>query len=271
MPRQLDSIQPAAATVAADAEPLPDQQQIVEWLARLGLLNGVPFNYLVPDESMLPTESIRFFQVDAAWLVALLDGAFSLGFAGVTEATAEAARPGLMDAARTRSRELRAGIVGAEAPGDGEPQPMSGFLLRSFVVAGWPGLEVGGFSDAAGQHALTLLRMERLGTSVLLCLFAGVLARADLTEPAEGLRSGVDGTANWTKGLRYATATGGHAIGDPVGGTPVAVPVRSGRVLDMAGLARTMAQTITPFTPAQFAVELCQGAATVSFVAGATG
>jgi hypothetical protein len=31
------------------------------WLARLKLLYGVPFNYLVPDEGMLPPESIRFF------------------------------------------------------------------------------------------------------------------------------------------------------------------------------------------------------------------
>jgi len=48
------------------------------WFARMGLLQGVPFNYLVPDEQMLPKESIRFFWVDSVWVDCLLDGALAL-------------------------------------------------------------------------------------------------------------------------------------------------------------------------------------------------
>ncbi len=44
---------------------------VVRFLARLRLLEGVPFNYLVPDATMLPLESIRFFYVDRNWLDAL--------------------------------------------------------------------------------------------------------------------------------------------------------------------------------------------------------
>lgn len=34
------------------------------WLARLRLLQGVPFSYLVADAQLLPRESIRFFYLD---------------------------------------------------------------------------------------------------------------------------------------------------------------------------------------------------------------
>ena len=54
-------------------------QTLVDWLTRLGLLEGVPFNYLVPDEAMLPPESLRFFYLDPNWTSALLDGAMSIG------------------------------------------------------------------------------------------------------------------------------------------------------------------------------------------------
>jgi hypothetical protein len=52
---------------------------VAAWFDSLRLLQGVPFNYLVPDERMLPKESIRFFWVDHLWLDCLLDGAFSIG------------------------------------------------------------------------------------------------------------------------------------------------------------------------------------------------
>ncbi len=39
-----------------------DAAIVEQWFAELSILKGVPFNYLVPDESMLPIESIRFFQ-----------------------------------------------------------------------------------------------------------------------------------------------------------------------------------------------------------------
>ena len=43
------------------------------------MLEGIPFHYLVPDERLLPPESLKFFVVDPAWLAALRDGAFSIG------------------------------------------------------------------------------------------------------------------------------------------------------------------------------------------------
>ena len=53
--------------------------ELRRFLARLRLLNGVPFSYLVPDADLLPIESIRFFYVDRAWTDALVQGALSVG------------------------------------------------------------------------------------------------------------------------------------------------------------------------------------------------
>jgi hypothetical protein len=56
---------------------LPDD--LATTLAELRLLCGIPYNYLVPDERMLPPESIRFFHLDMDWVNALIDGAYSIG------------------------------------------------------------------------------------------------------------------------------------------------------------------------------------------------
>ena len=46
--------------------------ELRKFLARLRLLHGVPFSYLVPDANLLPPESIRFFYIDRAWTDALV-------------------------------------------------------------------------------------------------------------------------------------------------------------------------------------------------------
>jgi hypothetical protein len=70
------------ATIGGDA-PDPGPRSVPRdlrlWLARLRLLEGVPFGYLVADASLLPPESIRFFHVDRGWTDALVEGALSVG------------------------------------------------------------------------------------------------------------------------------------------------------------------------------------------------
>src|SRR5512147_27981 len=53
--------------------------ELRRFLARLRLLHGVPFSYLVPDADLLPIESIRFFYVDRAWTDAMVQGVLSVG------------------------------------------------------------------------------------------------------------------------------------------------------------------------------------------------
>lgn len=156
---------------------LPEVVQL--WFVDLALLRGAPFDYLVPDTRMLPVESIRFFRVDPYWVECLLDGAFSIG--RVSEA----------DRQRDHAADTQ-----ANAEADNQ---LSGFLLRSAVVSGWPDLQVDGYSadindlDAVQSPdlQLPLVRMERLSPNVLLCLFAGEVKTVDIHLKPETLHFGV--------------------------------------------------------------------------------
>ena len=110
---------------SADLE-LPEA--VSSWFENLTLLEGVPFHYLVPDERMLPVESIRFFQLDPIWVECLVDGAFSIG--RVLQYDHE------QDQSQKESHISKL-----------LPKQVSGFLIRSDVVAGWPGLQVDGYDE----------------------------------------------------------------------------------------------------------------------------
>ena len=71
-PIQLDTTEPESE--------MPPYMEL--FLSHLRLLVGVPFDYLVPDERLLPDESIRFFYIDRSWTDRLLDGAIAVGKIG---------------------------------------------------------------------------------------------------------------------------------------------------------------------------------------------
>ncbi len=70
---------------------------LTDWFANLASLSPVPFNYLVPDESMLPTESLRFFSIDRLWIDSLLAGAFSVGGNLRDDVLRAELEPGMLD------------------------------------------------------------------------------------------------------------------------------------------------------------------------------
>lgn len=76
----------------------------------------------------------------------------------------------------------------------GNAADMTGFLFRSQAVSGWTGLEVKAYrgGKATPNNALRLLRMDRLGPDILLCLFDGIPDIVDIEEPREGIQFGVD-------------------------------------------------------------------------------
>jgi hypothetical protein len=160
---------------------------ILTWLEQLRLLKNVPFNYLVPDEQMIPLliddnqkilrGAIRFFWLDWFWIESLLDGAFSIGRVQESDATWDNDNNPLKD----------------------KDKVITGFLLRSEVVAGWPDLQIEGFTNVNDQHndtdklkLLKLLRGDRLSTDVMICLFDGVINQVDISLKPEGLHFGFD-------------------------------------------------------------------------------
>lgn len=171
------------------------------WLARLRLLQGVPFSYLVADAQLLPRESIRFFYLDRAWTDAAVQGALSVGTVNSSDRAELAALYGVVrDELDQEERRVR--LPGGETVQQGPAGPVTGFVLRSRAVSGWPGLhvraydrELGVADDAAipesDPRRLKLLRMERLAPAVLLVLFDGIPAVVHIEEPRQGIQFGV--------------------------------------------------------------------------------
>lgn len=182
---------------------------IASWLGRLLTLTGVPFSYLVPDERMLPPESIRFFRLNDNWVGALLDGAFSLGrnltakaggaSANLDQVLIAPVAAQARAAAPVRPRAGAAAPAPVAAQGDPAPVAWTGFLLRSLVVADYPGLGVnvypeGGTPDDPNPVLLPVRRLDRLGAGgdTLLCLVEGDAYRVDVHEAPELLHYGID-------------------------------------------------------------------------------
>ena len=168
---------PSGPDSSRDSVGIDLPQVVREWFASLKKLEPLPFRYLVPDERMLPVESIRFFEIDPSWINCLLDGAFSIG--RILEGDHEHDKTLHLE----QADELRHPI---------EPEKRySGLLLRSAAVSGWPLMTVEAKNPSAGiRHER--VRFDRLAPDILLCLFQGAPTRYEIHLPMETVHFGVD-------------------------------------------------------------------------------
>jgi hypothetical protein len=174
--------------------------ELRQWLARLRLLEGVPFAYLVADSALLPLESIRFFYIDRRWTDALIQGALSVGAANSDDRSQlEKLHQVIRDEVDEAEAKVRP--VGGEGAKSASGT-ITGFVMRSRAVSGWPGMHVRAYDRelAEGDNAivpdsdarrLRLLRLERLAPAVLLALFDGVPAIVHIEEPRRGIQFGI--------------------------------------------------------------------------------
>ncbi len=264
-------ILPRLSDLTVDEPTMPPE--VENWLSRAALLHGVPFNHLVPDPRMLPAESIRFFWLDPDWTGALLDGALSIG------------RVTSKDQAHDRSlaellRNLASSHDFSAGPLPGVETAVTGFLLRSALVSGWPRLEVAAFADAAGQTALKPLRLEHLSDQVMIGLFDGLFERLDLREPGEGIHFGADYddaedtyTKSMVRGLGY---DGQDNAGQEFRTDAFPIKMRSGssRVVNFQATAGQLASELEgqslwnddPLDSAQIAVQMVESPAQQKFI-----
>jgi hypothetical protein len=186
-----------ANPVSGDEQPeqIKIADELVAWIARLVLLYPVPFHYLVPHQSLLPSESLRFFHLDDNWVDALVDGAFSIAVRTVDEKRKKY-RTELQATLSRIVYQHRLRLQGKNP--EWEPSetfmgiPKSGFLLRSRVVTGWPGVEVTAKTSAQADPNLPLiLRFDQVADGVLFCLARGFIEEVTFREPREGLTFGV--------------------------------------------------------------------------------
>jgi hypothetical protein len=178
---------------------------------------------------------------------------------------------------------------------------MTGLLLRSAMVSGWPGLEVKAF-EADCVTKLNALRIERLAPDVLLCIFNGSAGCIHISEPAETLHFGLleleqDGntpTPAWQVTLRYLESSDNHRIGEQIkddkGHDDLKVKAamrkdaqgQATRVLDIMGTAGTLSLLETKLrdtgtlaqgaklSPAGFAIQMVEAAIQQEFKKAAT-
>ncbi len=231
--------------------------ELRRFLADLRLLKGVPFSYLVPDADLLPPESIRFFYIDRSWTDAIVQGVLSVGTITTTDrAQLETVYPQLRDEVDETERTIRTPT--GEERLEGAGGTITGFLMRSRVVSGWPALHVRAYRrDVIADDALTteaeshpdrmkLLRMERLAPAVLLVLFDGVPEVVHIEEPRQGIQFGARMDTDAPPTARRAEvhlrdATTGDVL-EPE--TSIPVPFRAGApgVIDMRWLRDRMAE-----------------------------
>lgn len=214
-----------------------DLDPVAQWLARLLLLETVPFEHLVADPAMLPLGSVRFFYVDPNWTSALLDGATSIGLESSLQTLFHRLTAGIVAAAAAEAAAARRSTLLGTDAAPGSAGVVAGMLLRSPLVTGWPNLAVRPF--AADGSTLAILRMERLGSGVLLCLFDGVPARVVISEPQEGVRFGTSDRGQIE--LRNLSVPG-KPVGEGLGLLPIREPATTflradGRVLNLAPAA----------------------------------
>lgn len=137
-----------------------------DWLSALLRLEYTPYTSLVPAESLLPPEQLRFFLVDPHWLKCFLAGTVSLG------------RPYASGDCEYMEHHLAAMLDLLEG------RPVSGFVLRSRLVAAWPKLEVLG-QTIRGE--VKPVRVSRPASNILLVLFAEEICGVTVAPPAHHL------------------------------------------------------------------------------------
>ncbi len=262
----MDVLDSASDVLQRACPPVPPP--VEDWLGQTALLNGVPFENLVPDVRMLPPESIRFFYIDANWLGSLADGAFSIG----VHSNRDIRFDRVMQHRVREATDIAAGKLRAEQRGEVPPvldaRIRAGFLLRSAIVSGWPGLEIEAFDGLeATSQKLPPLRIERLSPDVLIAILPSIPGRIHLNEPAEGFHFATSGGT--LDGVRDpAQLTGNDPV--PRSGDPVAVPLRNSTandgVLDIAKLGNSLASGLAnllspppvppPLEAAEFALQM---------------
>lgn len=111
-----------------------DWEVIHNWISDKLFLGGIPAQYLFPDPSVLPSEALRFFYIDDAWIDCLIDGALSV---------ANHLEP-VDDKVRRRIKDVyNVHLINKIDPAPIKPPvPRYGFVIRSQLIKVMPDLKV---------------------------------------------------------------------------------------------------------------------------------
>ncbi|WP_018504466.1 hypothetical protein [Parafrankia discariae] len=225
---------PLAVTAVDDALPAG----VLAWLRDLSRLRGVPFSHLIPDDRVLPAETVRFVGVDQTWVRYLLDGACGIGRLSSADADLDAADPVLPDL-----------------------PTLTGALIRSDLISGYPGLIVEAYG--ADKKTLPAVRVEQVSRGVLLCLFEGELAQLDLRQPPTAQHFAVEEEPSGSVGKPLRPLGADKTVPASVG----PFPLRPCSVVPVRELVAAMTDVLQrPVGPAEFAAQLIEVAERVTYM-----
>ncbi|HEV7913059.1 MAG TPA: hypothetical protein VGP22_04795, partial [Albitalea sp.] len=209
-----------------------------------------------------------------SWSDRLVDGAVAVGKIGSREQAHHQAQAskvsGTLDVCERMVRRLQRGgefdaVRGAVFAGEPPRADLvTGFVLRSAVVSGWPHMDVRAYTDriaepfdassaAAVAKQLPLLRLERLSPGVMLALFQGVPELVTLEEPHHGVQFGIDTSANGAKRFVPLRSKTGQILQEKTRDVAINLPLptrgRRSDVIDVLRLRDALAAKATTPPP----------------------
>lgn len=217
---------PTSAASKKDWPTAPET--LISWLVGLAQMHNVPFQYLVPTESMLPAESMRFFQIDPYWQQALLLGALSIGAVPLQQAPIEYLIEQVLALAANQTLETASSVT-----------TLSGVLIRSEAIEFWPNMVI---TAQGGDSTPTLLTRTQLGNDIEMLLFAGEVSALSCHPHLRGIYAGANS-------ISQAQASFSRSSGD------VLVSLNDGN-FQFSTLYNAFAQNQSNYNAAQFALDL---------------
>lgn len=143
-----------------------DWAVVLAWVMDKLFLGDIPPQYILPDPSHLPRESLRTFHIDDNWMDSFLDGALSIAD------RFDKHDGGIRDAIK---QQINRFLQTKDEAGEYPAVPSWGFLMRSAVVGAFPNLEIKGASaDGISTVPLSdsdLCIANVISEDILLCVF----------------------------------------------------------------------------------------------------
>lgn len=245
-------------------------ESVTRWLGKLNLLQGVPFQYLISDNKLLPQESLRFFYIDEVWMANLIDGALSIGRNHSRDGEHDSAfYKSINRQVKSATEQIRGAEIKKQSQKNYDGNIRTGVLLRSKIVEAWPGLEMKAFGDEETGQSLPILRMERLANDVIICIFSGVIETLEVKEPAETMHFGADFEAGKFQKMLRGLGVGKIPLGVEMEDVVVEVPLknRENRTVDVLKVVEDMRVKLKEkgefdmyLSSAEFAVQMIESA-----------
>lgn len=237
-----------------------EKDEVRDFINGLYMLDGVPMGALIADGQLLPPETLKIFYLDHNWIEAMVDGALSIGRSCSSDLMHDrAVLPKLKETGRLHSANVRSFEYDKLFDCRDNGECRMGFLLRSQLVEGWPGIEI---SCQSGEQELNIMKLEHITPSILFCIVDGILDKITLTEPVESLYFGFE-ESNGEFVKQLVSLKEGEIGRDINASVPLIFRNEEKGLLNIKALAQNMQQELTKagkgsthFSALEFALQM---------------